>query len=55
MTFKPNIGAKTRILYVVAGVVVMGVAAFGPWFDGTEAWVFGVLGAGTVASGASGF
>jgi hypothetical protein len=55
MKFQPNIGLITRVLYVVAGFVFLGLAWLAPSLRGNLAVVVGLLGVIVVVEGVVGF
>lgn len=55
MKITPNIGSTARFLYVLAGVVLIGLALLGPFPSAAWAVIVGLLGAITVFEGAVGF
>lgn len=55
MKLTPNIGPKTRLVYVVFGAGLVALSFLAPFLDRRESVMVGVLGAATIVSGALGF
>lgn len=55
MAFTPNIGPRTRIVYVLTGVVLLGLAVFGPALAPSLKYVLIAGGVLVAAEGAVGF
>jgi len=54
MKFEPNLGSGMRVLYVLAGIVLIVLSAIGP-VAGTLALVVGILGGVSIVEGAVGY
>lgn len=55
MALIPNIGLGTRVLYVVLGLGMVGLAIWAPFLSRTLSLIVGALGAVSVVEGVIGF